>query len=188
MVILISPLQKEKTEQGGNTDDGPVWTNFKITPEAEYFISDNFSAGLGLGYSLYKKKTESTNSETINKTKTFTISPFVKKYFALGEHAYFFGKAQADFGFGKDIDEYKSGTVTTSVEEHQSVFRIGVIPGFRYNITDKFGIEAGIGFFGFSNTVNTSGSGNNEKKDINSSFQLSVIPNSLSLGIRYTIN
>lgn len=181
-------ISNSKTEQGSNNYDGPVYTRFSIMPDAEYFFAENFSVGLGIGYAFDKKKTETSNSETIDKSGIFSISPSLKKYFPLGDKAFFYGKLSTEFGFGKETNEYKVGPITTSTEENSTIFSIGIIPGFRYNITDRVGLEAGVGYFGFSNSTNKSGSGNNKKKDISNSFNFSIIPNSLSLGIRYMLN
>lgn len=180
-------LSKNKTEQDNNTDDGPTRTNFRIMPDVEYFLAENLSAGLGLGYTLSKTTTEATNSETTRKNGTFVIMPYLKKYFTLGERAYFYGQALAAFGFGDETTEVRAGSVTTSIEENSNSIRVGIVPGFRYDITDRLGLEAGIGFLGFNRDVDKSGSGNNEEKEIDSTFELSFLPNSFSLGIRYTL-
>lgn len=110
-------LSKNKTEQDNNTDDGPTRTNFRIMPDVEYFLAENLSTGLGLGYTLSKTTTEATNSETTRKNGTFVIMPYLKKYFTLGERAYFYGQALAAFGFGDETTEVRAGSVTTSIEE-----------------------------------------------------------------------
>jgi hypothetical protein len=180
-------LSKDKSEQGGNTDDGPARTYFSIIPNVEYFLADNLSAGIGIGYKLNRSKSENSTTEIISKDGLFTIAPYLKKYFSLGDKAYFYGQAIASFGFGKETTETKSSSMTISVEENSSNFSIGIVPGFRYDISDKVGLEAGVGFFGFSQDVDKSKNGNNERRDITNTFSFRLVPNALSLGIRYTI-
>ncbi len=180
-------LSKDKTEEGSNTEDGPSRTNFSLIPDVEYFLADNLSVGIGIGYTLNKSKTENSISETISKNGMFTISPYLKKYFSLGDRAYFYGQAQASLGFGKTTIETKSGSTTVTTERNSSMFSIGVIPGFRYDISDKVGLEAGIGFLGFTQDVDKSKNGNTNRRDITNTFSFRFVPNSLSLGIRYTI-
>lgn len=179
---------KEKREQNGNTDEGPSRTYFSIIPNVEFFLADNLSAGIGLGYKLNRSKSESGSSEIISKNGMITVAPYLKKYFSLGDRAYFYGQAIASFGFGKQTTETKFSSTTMSVEENTSNFSIGVVPGFRYDVSDKVALEAGVGFLGFSQDVEKSGSGNSEVRDITNSFRFSFVPNALSLGIRYTIN
>ncbi len=180
-------LSKDKTEEGSNTEDGPFRTYFSLTPDVEYFLADNLSAGIGIGYALNKSKTENSTSEVISKNGMFTISPYLKKYFSLGDRAYFYGQALASIGFGKVTNETKFSSSTITTERNSSMFSIGVVPGFRYDISDKVGLEAGIGFLGFTQDVEKSKNGNTEVRDITNTFSFRFVPNSLSLGIRYTI-
>lgn len=180
-------LSKDKTEQGSNTDEGPSRTYFSIIPDVEYFLADNLSAGMGIGYTLNRSKTENSNSEVITKDGMFTISPYLKKYFSLGDRAYFYGQALASFGFGKETIETKFSSSTLTTERNSSIISIGIVPGFRYDISDKVGLEAGIGFLGFIHDVDKSKNGNTDRRDITNTFSFRFVPNSLSLGIRYTI-
>jgi len=177
-----------KTEYSNSTVDGPKTVNFSIMPNAEYFLTENFSAGIGMGYSLVKNTSKSTNTETVNKTGSFQISPFVRKYFPLGDKAFFYGQVGADFGFGKTTNESKTGNITVSSESKNQQISLGITPGFRYNVTEKIGLEAGIGFIGFNHSVNSSGSGNNKVDHISNSFQFQIAPNYLVFGIRYKLN
>lgn len=185
---LSLSVSKEKTEQDGDTEDGPTTSHFSLIPDVEYFFADNLSFGLGIGYSMDKTKTEGANMETISKEGTFLINPYVKKYFSLGDRAYFYGQAVLGLGFGKETNEVKAGTITTSVEENFNTLSLGIVPGFRFDVTEKIGLEAAIGYVGYVSNTFKSGSGNNEEKETVSSFQLNFIPNSLTLGIRYTFN
>lgn len=181
-------VTSNKTEQGNNTTDGPTRTKFSLIPNIEYFVADNLSAGIGIGYAMTKSLTKGQNSQTTIKNGTFIVSPYVKKYFNIGDQAYFFGQAILNLGFGKETSEFKSGTVTTKNEENSNSFGIGIVPGFRYDVSEKIGLEAGIGFIGFTQHVDKSGSGTNERRDISNTFQFSIVPNTLTLGIRYRLN
>lgn len=185
---LSLSVSNEKTEQDGDTEDGPTTTHFSLIPDFEYFLADNLSVGLGIGYSLDRSKSEGANTETIYKDGTFLVNPYIKKYFSLGDRAYFYGQAILGLGFGKETNEVKAGTITTSVEENYNTFSLGIVPGFKFDVTEKIGLEAGIGYVGYVNHTYKSGSGNNEEKEITNTFQFNFIPNSLTLGIRYTFN
>lgn len=181
-------LSKDKREQNNQTSDGPTNTYFRFSPNIEYLLADNLSAGLGLGYSLNREKTETTNTETIDKNGNFEIKPYLRKYFTLGDRAFIFGEAAALFSFGKSITEYKTNAGNTSTESSGSGISIGLSPGLRYNISDKLALETKVGFVGFNHSVGKSGVGANERRDITNTFGFSISPNMLSFGIRYTLN
>jgi hypothetical protein len=181
-------VTSNKSEQGNNTTEGPTRTRFSLIPNIEYFLADNLSAGMGIGYEMTKSQTETPNSQTTTKNGTFLISPYVKKYFNLGDNAYFYGQAILNFGLGKETNEFKAGTITTTNEDDNSSIGIGIVPGFRYDISEKIGLEAGIGFIGFTQYMDKSGAGANERRDISKTFQFSIVPNTLTLGIRYRLN
>ncbi|HEX3010358.1 MAG TPA: outer membrane beta-barrel protein [Bacteroidales bacterium] len=179
-------MEKNKTEQGSNTTDGTSYTNFKFTPDLEYFLSESLSAGAGIGYSLEKTNWNNSNDH-VEKTGMFYLAPYLKKYFAVGDRAAFFGKAQLLFGFGKETDEQKVGGVTVSTDTKLRNFSIGITPGFKYDISNKVALEAEVGFVGFNQEVRKWDSGNDEVKQIKNTFEFSFVPNYFGLGIRYTL-
>lgn len=177
-----------KTEHDNHTSDGPVRTHFSLIPDIEYFLTDNLSAGIGIGYSIDKYKNDNSVTETVQKDGLFVMTPYLKKYFPMGDRAYIFGEAQLGLGFGKEVDESTTGGVTIkTTDAKHSYVSIGIVPGFRFNVSQKVGLEAGIGFIGFSHDVHKTGSGNDETRNITNSVHFSFIPNSLTLGIRYTL-
>lgn len=181
-------VEKEKTKVGSNTNDGPTSSTFTILPDVEYFIGDNLSVGLGIGYNFNKSTEEDGNIETTYKTGVFYFSPYLKKYFTLGDKAYIFGKAQLGMGFGTYTTEVKMNNVTTSTDSDFSSLNIGITPGFRFDVTERIGLEAGIGFVGYTGETYKSGSGNNERKDTRNKMSFEFNPSYLTFGIRYTLN
>jgi outer membrane protein W len=180
-------VEKEKTKSNGNTEDGPTSSTFKILPDVEYFISDNLSIGLGIGYSFNKSTEDQGLTEYTYKTGTFYLNPYLKKYFTLGDKAYFWGQAQIGMGFGTRTTEAKTGNITTSVDNDFSSLAIGITPGFRFDVTERIGLEAGIGFIGYTGETTKSGSGNNEVKRSTNKMGFEFDPSYLTFGIRYTL-
>jgi opacity protein-like surface antigen len=179
-------MSKDKTEQGSTTTDGVSRTQFEFTPDLEYFLSESLSAGVGIGYTFAKVKTNNNNDQIV-KSGMFSLAPYLKKYFTVGDRAAFFGKAQLSFGFGKQTIEQKVGGVTVSDETKLRDFSLGIIPGFKFKVSEKIALEAGIGFVGFQQNVGKKDNGSGEVKDITNTFKFDFVPNHLELGIRYTL-
>ncbi len=175
----------EKNKTNNTTSDGPKTTYFALIPSVEYFIADKFSAGLGIGYSLDRSKTEAANTTTINSTGTVIVNPFARMYFSMGEKVSLFGQGEVYLGLGKKTDKVTAGNNTTTTKLKDNTIDIGIRPGVSLFLSDKISIEATFGFIGFEN--------HNEETDANSStinndVIFSVNPSYIGFGIRFFIN
>lgn len=132
------------TESVKDADDKA--TSFNILPSVGYFVSDNISVGLGLGYSWNKEENE-TNEATAG---AFSIAPFSRWYSANGP-VRFFGQLSVPMAWGnlKENDE-KVGNVSN--------YGVELAPGVAYFPTSKIGLEFKVrGLYYSSNIVDPTG-------------------------------
>lgn len=81
--------------------------SFSVMPEFHYFIADNLSVGLGMGYSLYKTPNGLTGWEgeqLFDKLYYVSVQPVAKYYIALNEQFYFVPRFYFGFLAGKYVD------------------------------------------------------------------------------------
>jgi opacity protein-like surface antigen len=174
--------QNPKTEYTDRTVDGTKTTSFTILPSIEYFFADQFSVGAGIGYDLTSEKTVTTNTTTTDKTGIFYFSPFVRKYFKVGDRFCFYGQGGLSFGTGNETNEFTSGNTTVSTKYAISSFSIGINPGISFLVSDKVALESSFGFLGYEGTSREV-SGNEKRKT--SDYGLKLNPSTISLGIRF---
>jgi len=172
-------ISYEKTK----TNTTSTSSNFEILPSAEYFITNNFSVGMDIGYqsqmSEYPYAPSSNTLKTVN--SSFIAQPYVKKYLSLGEHLSFFGKAEVDVSFGKVTTTVASDTQTEKTFEVAA----GVSPGLSFLLSKRTLIEATFGTIGFSTETDKPDSGT---KTTITGLTFTVNPVAFGLGVKFFLN
>ena len=112
--------------------------DLSLTPNVGVFLFKNFALGLQLDLLSGSKKDSTTKSTSSN----FTVGPFVRYYYKIGNIAPFL---QLSYGTGS-ISSSGANSVKGSV--------IGVGPGIAYFINDRIGIEALLNYQHLSQTTN----------------------------------
>ncbi len=122
---------KTTKEKGGDR-----FTNYNITPEIGYAVSDNWGVGIKLGY-----KHDEYGSGLNGKLKSdgFGINPFARYSFLKGN----IGGLFVDGGVGYNYSKVKSMDIKTHELE------IGFRPGVSINVSDKVALTGKFGFFGY---------------------------------------
>lgn len=131
-----------------NTNDNKATeikeNGFNFTPQAGYFISDKFAAGLY--FDLATTKNDAALTQTVVKTNDFKVGVFGRYYFLeLGQRFKFYGQAKVGFANDKTTTEFAN---LPSVETKGSGFNIGADLGVNYFVTPKIAIN-----FGFANLI-----------------------------------
>lgn len=99
--------------------------SISVLPNVGYMFSDKMGVGVEFGLS-YDKAEFTSLSDT--KTTIFQFSPYFRYVFGEIKDFSFYADVKLDFGFGKHNDD------------SATVFGIGVLPGFAYNLTDNVAI------------------------------------------------
>ncbi|MDK2977982.1 MAG: hypothetical protein PWP52_696 [Bacteroidales bacterium] len=173
--------QSSKTTTGGTTNEGPTYTDIVLLPNVEYMLSDNFSIGGKIGFSLDISKNDAADSK--ESLFMFHISPYVRMYFPLGDKLSFFGEGGIQFASGTEKVSVGS---TTNDGDTRTIFGIGVIPGFSYGLSDKVSLELTTGFLGYQLT-SINNNQDPETKDKINNYGLNIDFSSISFGIKYQL-
>ena len=104
-----------------------------LSPQAGYFVSDNFAVGAKLGLGIV-----SASGSTVT---VYSIGPFARGYFGGTEKSKFF--AEGNVGLG--------GVSASGVSN--TAYNLGATLGYTYFITKNVGLETGLGY-GYSNSTN----------------------------------
>ncbi|MCH4552941.1 outer membrane beta-barrel protein [Aestuariibaculum lutulentum] len=154
---------------------------FTISPKLGYFISDNWELGLGLGYGYYHY--EHQNNMYHNYSNSYSVSPFVRKYFSLSKTLLF--DSQFGVSYTKNYIRSENENGELSKDRESSLF-VGLQPGFTYFLNPKFALKAKIGALGYScskREYNYTSDNLDEYKS--ESFSFSLSSSNIQFGIYY---
>jgi outer membrane protein len=177
-------LGSTKNKVNSNTTDGPKTTYFSLIPSVEYFILDKLSAGVGIGYSLDRSKTEGNNTTTISSTGTFIFNPFARYYLPLGgsDKVSLFGQGDIYLGLGNEKNKATVGNITNTDKYKHNTISFGISPGVAVYLSQKISIEATFGFIGFQHKSDETGANDSE---ITNDVIFSISPSYIGFGLRY---
>jgi opacity protein-like surface antigen len=177
-------IENDKNENGNVTVDGPKTTYFRLVPSVEYFITDRFSAGLGIGYAVNRTKDISGTTTTIKTSGAPVIQPYVRMYFPMGEKVSIFGEASIYLEPGKTTTKTTVGNQTNSTSNNDFTINIGLTPGLSLSLSDKIAIDATYGFIGYKHYKEETGT--NSSVTYNHAV-FEIDPTSITLGIKFFI-
>lgn len=142
------------------SSSGLKTTQVTVLPELGYYISDNFSVGAKLGVS-YRKS--GGDEKTV-----FVVDPYARCVIFSYERLSVFVDGGVDLGIGRAHGR-------TAVE-----YGIGFRPGLLLHLSDRFSLEAHVGFLGYQ-------SGNRAAKDNGAAenWGLDLNGNNLMFGFQY---
>jgi outer membrane protein len=159
-------------------------TDFRIMPEAGYFLSNDFAIGGKVGISMDRQNTNPGGNDNIESLLRFHIGPYVRKYFPISDKIFLYGEGGFDFATGTtknivDGDKTDGNTVTD--------FSLEVKPGLEYKVSKRFALNMNIGSIDYEiHREKTPG----DPETISSSkgFQFAFGLNNLNFGIKYYLN
>jgi hypothetical protein len=133
--------------------------SFSISPNIGFMVSDKAAVGFSLGYSTsrleYKNHTFDPNTGTIipvtitNTSNSYLGGFFVRNFFALSDKFYFSLHNQVSFSRGTiKTEESPFGYSNTETPSYN--LKIGTRPVFIFFPSAKWGIEAGLGYLGYT--------------------------------------
>ncbi|NUO00119.1 MAG: outer membrane beta-barrel protein [Saprospiraceae bacterium] len=124
-----------KVTTNGSTNEGLVARQINIAPSFGYFILDNFTAGVGVDFTL-NSVTQPNEDKTEDSDLLF--GPFARYYFPMDDNIAFF--LAGNFGFGNAKDEQVIGENKQKIQTN--VFALGIGPGMTVYAKSGLGIEA----------------------------------------------
>jgi len=180
-------IENDKNENGNVTDDENKTTYFRLVPSVEYFITDRFSAGLGIGYAVNRNKvvngTGPGSTTTISTSGAPVIKPYVRMYFPMGEKVSIFGEASIYLEPGNTTTK-TTGNQTNSTSNTDFRINIGLTPGLSLSLSNKIAIDATYGFIGYKHYKENTGT-NSSSAYNQATFEID--PTSITFGIKFFI-
>ncbi|NJB71862.1 hypothetical protein GGR42_002324 [Saonia flava] len=166
-------------------------TSISFFPNVGYAVGKNIITGLGLGYGYSKSEILSANEGAINNftsndSRTFTIAPYIRGYFPLGEKLAFYTQGEVGFSKTKNTSDDENNNMVINERKNNSYF-IGIRPGITYFVSKKLALETGIGFLGYTKTDSElkSDSGTFDQSGKASNFNFSLNSSDLLFGLSY---
>lgn len=190
----ISSNTSEVTNNS-RVSDGPTTTDFAFVPNVSYFLTNNFSLGLEIGFNRNSTTSDFTTdngntSVTVeNVVSTFAFGPFVRYYVPLGNNFYFYGQGGIQV-YGGTEDETETAvtqngnttiTVINNTTTDLSGFSTGLKPGITYFLNNRFALDASFGLLQFA----TNGEKRTNYERRSNQVDFNIIPNSLTFGLSY---
>lgn len=136
--------------------------NFYLSPIVGKFLSEKFAVGVALDLSLSGNKT-GVNTETITKSSSVGVSPFLRYYAIKWNKLSLFG--QGNIGVELSNSSVKTGGVTNDGPKDTRLY-LSIYPGLAYDITDKLSLQTSLNILSFGYNYITSKEGTSK---INSS-------------------
>ncbi len=160
----IAQFEAKKIAIGGNfgidfqqvkVESGSTAGNVEVTvlPELEGFLTSKFSIGGSIGYQGSFPIGDENTKVSIS---SFTIGPYVKQYFSMGDYVAFFLKENLDMAVTSVTTKTKYEDHDTSVKATGFGVGLGVSPGFAVKLSPKVMFETSCGLFGLSMAAATS--------------------------------
>jgi len=148
-------------------------SSFSLTASYGYLIADSwavaFSVNGGNSVTKYNNQMKSTDAD-------YSLSPYVRKYFSIGEKFYFHLDGGVNYQIVKS--EFKSPTSPiTTTDSHAKSTSVFVSPGLSYFLSSRFVLTANLGSLNYNHQKLTGDVpyDNRTKNGFNTSFGLSSI-------------
>ncbi len=153
---------------------------YNLLPSTSYFISDNLSVGLGVGFGhAFSELSAPNDTRTSN---SYSIAPFVKKYFAIGKKVSLSLKGEASYA----RINTRNNDFDTVNDIYTNSYFIGIKPGITFFVSKNLALETTFGSLGYRNSKNTfSGPSTGVFTHQNESFSFNLQSSDLFFGLSY---
>ncbi|MCH4823628.1 transporter [Gramella lutea] len=116
---------------------------FGISPEAGYFLSDNLSLGVMLGFNYYSSENTRSNELQESTSSTFTIEPYLQKFFSVSKSLAL--SLTGSVYYSRNWYEYQNTNCLNCSNTDRNNYGIAIRPGLSYLLSEKFSLDADIG-------------------------------------------
>jgi hypothetical protein len=148
------------TSYGSTTTDKTSTFNLSLSPKVGKFLSEKVAAGVALNINFYQEKIPGL-TETITKTSTLGLSPFLRYYAVkLNKFSIF---VQDKIGLSFSSSNTKVGSTSTDGPKTTAIY-MTIVPGLAYDLSDKFSLETTLNFLSAGYNYTSVKSGSNKDK------------------------
>jgi opacity protein-like surface antigen len=159
--------------------------SFALSPIVGKFLSEKFAVGVELDLSLSGSKT-GVNTETITKSSSFGVSPFLRYYAIKWNKLSLFG--QGNIGVEFSNSSVKTGGFTNDGPKDTRLY-LSIYPGLAYDITDNLSLQTSLNIlsFGYNYFTSKEGTSKNNSSSFNVGAGLGniVSVNAITIGAIY---
>ena len=180
-------ISSSESKDGSTAVKGPTTTTYNIMPRVGYYFTDEFAAGVIVGYAGSTVRS-TTGVETTTSSNTINAAIFGRYAMGIGEETNFAFFGDLSVGISSTTGKTEVGSSSTKADPKLD-FYLGLSPGIIFFPTPKFGLEASIGnifYLGISTITNVD---NEEETDMNTNISfLNFNTMSFNLGLNYYFN
>lgn len=163
-------------------------SSFNILASGGYFVADNTSVGLNIGFSSSKNINYGlNNSKTTSTYSPMTVGLFAQRYFMFQPQFGLTGSFNALMDFGTSKTESVAANITTTTKSGQSNLNFGFNGGAIWFPTQHIGISANVGILNYYIKTTKSKDINPEVKKKTSGFDFGLSSSTINLGFNYFI-
>ncbi|MEO9512493.1 MAG: hypothetical protein ABJN84_09535 [Flavobacteriaceae bacterium] len=168
-----------------STDQNSSFASF--APALGYFIATDIQLGLGGGYGFRNDNTQFVGgvqtTDMDYRRNTFTLYPFVRKYFGLSKNFALYLQAEGRYDRSKIEQKTTNGDILNADSSSDSLF-MGIRPGLTFFVSNNFAFETGLGSVGYETASYNTNSNTTSESDGNS-FNLNLSSSDLIFGLSY---
>ncbi len=164
--IEASNSTTERSENTTNFESSN--SGFSFTPSVSYFLSNNLSIGLAVGYGYFENENTNGINQNLQFRNQYSIAPTIKKLFPVGKNFAF--SLQGELGYMHS----KSNTSDGAYRLSQNTYSMTLRPGIDFFVTKKLALQANIGALQY--------------RSMNSKSDNSINPSAYSKGNSQTFN
>ncbi len=174
-------LSSSKNEIEGSSIAETNNFNFSIKPNISYFLENNVSIGLIIGYGYYEDENFSQTSENSNYRNEYSVAPNIRKLFPINNFLAFSLQGELGYSYSKfnsNNSQYRSTGNT---------YTISLRPGGNVFITKKLAFQSNIGALQYLNRNNKSENiiTQNVSKGNSQNFNFHFNASNISFGLSY---
>jgi hypothetical protein len=177
------------SQSSKSTQNTSKTIGFGISPAFGKAIKENLVIGGDINYSYNKNE---PGVAVVQKSNSYGLGFFVRKYKELGKGFYLFGQTRLGGSYQKQTTK-NNVQPSGNVETKGSFFQLAIYPGLAYSISKKLQLEAGfnnLGYIQYDHSKQTYGPTPNDSIKTNSFSLGSSLSNfsGLTIGFRVVLN
>jgi len=193
LLVSFSNTEKENSKNLLENVDYSKVTNFSVRSAGGYFIKKYLALGMGFDYTSEKEDSDNVNTFGPNsiidkQVETFTITPFMRNYIAIGakERFFLFTQTGLEFSFGDGDEAITTGDNFDFSDIRRREYGLAFTPGVILIVQKGFAFEVNVGVLGFrrsKETITPTDGVETIVTKTNFNFDIDLL--SLKLGISY---